>query len=326
MKAVVCEAYGGPETLVIKEVPDPEPAESQVVLDVEVASFNYPDLLTIRGLYQIKTEPPFSPGSEAVGTVKKVGVGVRWPRVGDRVAAVGVAGAFAEQWVVDPARCVAVPESVPSDVAAATVFAYGTSLHALKQRAELQPGESLLVLGAAGGVGSAAVEIGTMMGATVIAAASSDAKLAFCRDLGAVHTINYTTENLRQRVKDISDGRGVDVIYDPVGGAFSETAFRSVAWKGRHLVVGFTAGEIPKVPWNLALLKGASIVGVFWGAFAEHEPEANRENLAALMGHITAGDLTPRVTARFSLENFLRAYDLVTHRKALGKVVLEIGS
>lgn len=321
----MCQEFGPPESLVLTDVDDPSPGPHQVVIDVEVASLNFPDILTIQGQYQIRPEPPFSPGFEAVGVVSAAGDKVTWPRVGDRVAAVGVVGAFAEKWAVDASMCVPVPAGIPAEIAASIVIAYGTSYHALKQRAGLAEGETMLVLGAAGGVGSAAIEIGTMMGATVIAAASNDDKLEFCRELGATHTINYTTEDLKTRTRELTDGRGADVIYDPVGGDFSEQAFRSIAWKGRHLVVGFTAGDIPRLPLNLALLKGASVVGVFWGSFAQMEPDENRRNMEELMGHIVEGRLTPRVTSEFPIEQYLDAYKLVTSRQALGKVVLRIG-
>jgi NADPH2:quinone reductase len=320
----MCQAFGPPESLVLTEIDEPSPGPHQVVIDVEVASLNFPDLLTIKGMYQIRPEPPFSPGFEAVGVVSSVGDKVTWPQVGDRVAAVGVVGAFAEKWAVDAAMCVPVPTEIPAEVAASIVIAYGTSYHALKQRAALKKGETLLVLGAAGGVGSAAIEIGVMMGATVIAAASSDEKLEFCRDLGATDVINYRTEDLKTRTREITGGRGADVIYDPVGGDFSEQAFRAIAWNGRHLVIGFTAGDIPRLPLNLALLKGASIVGVFWGSFAQLEPDENRRNMEELMGHIVEGRLQPRVTSEFPIEGYLDAYNLVTNRKALGKVVLRI--
>jgi len=326
MKAVVCESFGPPSGLVIRDLSEPTASAGQVVLDVHVASLNFPDLLTIEGKYQIRPEPPFSPGFEAVGVVSSVGEGVTWPTVGERVAAVGVVGAFAEKWAVSADTCVPVPDVIPSDVAASIIIAYGTSYHALKQRAQLKKGDTLLVLGAAGGVGSAAVEIGAMTGATVIAAASSDEKLTFCRELGASHTINYVTEDLKQRTKELTDGRGVDVIYDPVGGDLSEQAFRAVAWNGRHLVVGFTAGDIPRVPWNLALLKGASIVGVFWGSFTQMEPKVNAENMTELIGHISEGRLAPRVMAEFALEDYLDAYEMLMSRRAQGKVVLRVGS
>lgn len=324
MKAVMCERFGPPEALVLLETSDPVPGPHQVVIDVEVASLNFPDLLTIAGKYQIRPEPPFSPGFEAVGTVSSVGDKVQWPKLGDRVAAVGVVGAFAEKWAIDASMCVPIPDEIPADVAASIVIAYGTSYHALKQRAALTKGETMLVLGAAGGVGSAAIEIGVLMGASVIAAASSDEKLEFCRSLGATETINYRTEDLKTRVRELTGGRGVDVVYDPVGGEFSEQAFRAIAWKGRHLVVGFTAGDIPKVPLNLALLKGASIVGVFWGSFAQMEPEENARNMEELMALIVGGELRPRITSEFPLERYLEAYELVTSRQALGKVVLRI--
>ncbi len=325
MRAVVCTEYGPPELLVMADdIPEPEAGPGQVVMAVVYAAMNFPDLLTIQGKYQIKAEPPFSPGFEGAGIVASVGPGVHGLRVGDRIAAVGVVGAFADRWVVDAKRCVPMPDSIPFDVAAATIIAYATSYHALTDRADLKAGETMLVLGAAGGVGSSAIEIGTMMGARVIAAASSDDKLAFCRELGAVGTINYTTQDLRTVVQELTDGGGLDVVYDPVGGELSELAFRSLRWRGRHLVIGFTAGEIPRVPWNLALLKEASVVGVYWGGLTEADPETSDRQMAELVALIADGTLRPRVTASFPLTGFLDAYTMVRTRAARGKVVLRI--
>ena len=293
-----------------------------MVVDVVSASLNFPDLLTIRGLYQIRAEPPFVPGFEAAGVVSEVGSDVTSLAVGDRVAAFGTVGAFAERWAIDASTCIPLPDDVGFDVGAAMTVTYGTSYHALKQRAHLLPGETLLVLGAAGGVGSAAVEIGAHMGATVIAAASSDAKLEFCRDLGASHTINYSSEDFRARIRAITDGKGVDVIYDPVGGDLSEAAFRSIAWNGRHLVIGFAAGGIPELAWNLPLLKGASIVGVFWGSFLQHEPEENARNVRELFELVLSGALKPQVTESFPLADYREAFRLIEERTATGKVVL----
>ncbi|MDA2978663.1 MAG: NADPH:quinone oxidoreductase family protein [Actinomycetota bacterium] len=324
MKAVLCTEFGGYEKLTLSDVPEPTAGEGEVVVDVAVASLNFPDLLTIKGQYQIKAEPPFVPGFEAAGVVSAVGEGVRNVGVGDRVAAVGVVGAFAEKWLVDAAACVPVPDGISDEAAACLTIAYGTSYHALKQRANLQQGETLLVLGASGGVGSAAVEIGELMGARVIAAASTDEKLTFCRELGASETVNYETEDLNTRVREITGGMGVDVIYDPVGGAISEQAFRAIGWNGRHLVIGFAAGDIPKVPWNLPLLKGASIVGVFWGSFTTREAAENQTNMGELLDFVRTGKLAPRVTAEFSLDDFALAYDMVASRQARGKVVLRV--
>jgi len=243
---------------------------------------------------------------------------------GQRVMAVGVEGAFAERWAVEASSVVPMPDGMAFETAAALTLAYGTSYHALKQRAALKPGETLLILGAAGGVGSAAVEIGKAMGAVVIAAASTDDKLAFCRELGADQTVNYARENLKDRIKELTGGRGVDVIYDPVGGDLSEQAFRAIAWRGRHLVIGFTAGDIPRIPWNLPLLKGASIVGVYWGSFTKHEPRENIANSAELFDLLETGTLKPRVSDVFPLDEYEQAFDLMASRRARGKVVLRI--
>lgn len=324
MRALLCSELGGPEKLSVVELPDPEPGSGQVVIEVAAASLNFPDLLTIQGLYQIKAEPPFVPGFEGAGTVVSIGDGVQGIEIGDRVSAFNVIGAFAERWLVDADACTVLPADVPFDVAASLNVAHGTSYHALKQRADLKEGESLLVLGAAGGVGAAAVEIGSLMGAKVIAAAGNEEKLSFCRELGAAETINYTTEDLRGRIKDITGGRGVDVVYDPVGGEISEKAFRSIAWKGRHLVIGFAAGDIPAIPWNLPLLKGASIVGVFWGSFIAHEPEVNAQNVREMFEMVLDGRLQPRVTQSFGLDEYEDAYGVFVSRSALGKVVFSI--
>lgn len=322
---MLCTEHGPPELLVLADdVPEPEAGPGQVVMDVAYAAMNFPDLLTIQGKYQIKPEPPFSPGFEGAGIVASVGPEVHDLHVGDRIAAVGVVGAFADKWVVDAERCVPMPAAIPFDIAAATIIAYATSYHALMDRAALKAGETMLVLGAAGGVGSSAIEIGTMMGAHVIAGASTDEKLAFCRELGAAETINYTTQDLRTAVKELTGGDGIDVVYDPVGGELSEQAFRSLRWRGRHLVIGFTAGEIPRVPWNLALLKEASVVGVYWGGLTEADPGTSDRYMRELVALIADGTLRPRVTASFPLSDFLDAYTMVRSRTARGKVVLRI--
>ena len=324
MRAVLCTEYGTQDKLSIGEVPDPVPGPDQVVIDMAAASLNFPDLLVIAGLYQFRPEPPFVPGAEGAGTVSAVGSDVADVRVGQRVMAVGVQGAFADRWVADASAVIPTPGDMDFETAASLTLAFGTSYHALKQRAALQPGETLLVLGAAGGVGSAAIEIGKAMGATVIAAASTDEKLEFCRSLGADLTVNYATENLKGTVKELTGGRGADVIYDPVGGDLSEQAFRAIAWRGRHLVIGFAAGDIPKMPLNLPLLKGASIVGVFWGSFTSREPEANMRNGADLFAMLSDGTLKPRVTNVFPLEEYEAAFDLMASREAKGKIVLRI--
>ena len=325
MKAIVCTELGGPEKLSVVDVPDPQPARGQVAIDVHAASLNFPDLLTIQGLYQVKAEPPFVPGFEGAGVVSAIGDGVRQVAVGDRVTAFNEIGAFAERWVVDETACVRLPDDIPYDVGASLIVAYGTSYHALKQRAHLAPGEYLLVLGAAGGVGSAAVEIGAQMGARGIAAASSDEKLRFCRTLGATETINYATEDLRTRVKEITAGHGPDVIYDPVGSDLAEPAFRSIAWNGRYLVIGFAGGSIPSIPLNLPLLKGASIVGVFWGSFLAHQPEDSAANVREMFDMVRDGRLAPRITRTFSLDEYQDAYEALASRTVRGKAVFAIG-
>jgi NADPH2:quinone reductase len=324
VRAITCTDLGGPEKLSVPDTESPEPGPGQVVIDVAFASLNFPDLLTIQGLYQVKAEPPFVPGFEASGIVSALGADVTGISVGDRVSAYNTIGAFAEQWVVDAKACVPVPPGVPLDVAASINIAYGTSYHALKQRAQLRKGETLLVLGAAGGVGSVAVEIGSHLGAHVIAAASSEDKLKFCRELGATETINYATEDIRARIKEITGGRGVDVVYDPVGGEISELAFRSIAWRGRHLVIGFASGDIPALPWNLSLLKGASVVGVFWGSFAAHEPEVNAQNMKEMFNLVLDGELTPQVTQSFGLDEYEAAYGVFASRSVQGKVVFAV--
>src|SRR4051812_37284652 len=273
MKAVVCKQYGPPESLVLEDLASPTPAAGEVVISVKAASVNFPDVLIIQNKYQFKPPLPFSPGSELAGVVKEVGSGVTTFRPGDRVMAFTTFGAFAEEVKAEANRLLPLPEKMDFVTGAAFVLTYGTSDHALRDRAALKAGETLLVLGAAGGVGLAAVEIGKALGARVIACASNEEKLQVCREHGADATINYGREDLRERVRALTEGRGADVIYDPVGGSFSEPAFRSIAWRGRHLVVGFAAGEIPRVPLNLALLKGAAIMGVFWGDFARREPD-----------------------------------------------------
>ena len=322
MRAVLCTGYGSHTELVLDEVADPTPGPGQVLIDVHAASLNFPDLLVIRGEYQFKPEPPFVPGAEAAGVVAALGEGVTRFAVGQRVTSFGVAGAFAEQRVADVGMVVPIPEQISFETAAAMTMAYGTSYHALVQRGRLGSDETLLVLGAAGGVGSTAVEVGKVLGATVIAAASSDEKLDFCRSIGADHTINYLTEDLRSRVKEITGGLGADVIYDPVGGDLAEPAFRSIAWGGRYLVIGFAAGDVPAIPLNLPLLKVASIVGVFFGSFSGKQPEIAAANLEEISRMIVAGELKPPITETFPLESVIEAFELMASRKAMGKMVI----
>lgn len=322
MKAVLCKEYGMPETLVIEEIEPLRAGAGQVVVTVKACGVNFPDTLIIQGKYQFKPPMPFSPGSEVAGIVKEVGEGVTGISVGDHVIASTGWGGFAEEVVVNAAKIIPMPANLDFTVASAFVLTYGTAHHALKDRAQIWPGETLLVLGAAGGVGIAAIEIGKQLGARVIAAASSDEKLAVCRQHGASEIINYASEDLRERIKQITGGQGIDVIFDPVGGSFSEPALRSIAWKGRFLVVGFAGGEIPRIPLNLTLLKGCSIVGVFWGAFTEREPQRNAQNLRELMDWLAQGVLKPHISATYPLERAADAlYDML-NRKVLGKAVL----
>jgi NADPH2:quinone reductase len=323
MRAVVCKALGPVEDLVYEPSwPDPVPGKGEVVVDVKSGSVNFPDVLMIQGKYQYSAEPPFVPGSELAGVISAVGEGVTGYAVGDRVIARSGTGAFAEKARAKVEQLTKVPEGVDFDTAATFMVTYGTTHHALIDRAQLKAGETLLVLGAAGGVGMAAVEIGKLLGAKVIAAASTDDKLAVCRAHGADATINYSTEDLRKKLAEITGGKGPDVIYDPVGGSFAEPAFRSIAWRGRYLVIGFANGEIPKLPLNLALLKGASIVGVFYGSFAQREPEAGQQVISELMDWVRSGKIKPLVSARYPLEKTVQALQDMSSRKVTGKIVI----
>jgi len=322
MKAVLCKQYGPPESLVLEELPSPQAGAGEVVVSVKAASLNFPDVLIIQNKYQFKPPLPFSPGSELAGIVKQAGPGVTAFKPGDRVMAFTTYGAFAEEVKVEAARLLPMPRGMEFDAAAAFLLAYGTSDHALSDRAALQPGETLLVLGAGGGVGLAAVEIGKAIGARVIACASSEEKLAVCRQHGADGTIDYARQDLREGIKALTAGRGVDVVYDAVGGAYTEPAFRSIAWRGRHLVVGFAAGEIPKLPLNLPLLKGASVVGVFWGDFVRREPAQFAATLRRLGRWYEQGRLHPHVSRTFPLGEAPEALKLMAARQVTGKVVL----
>jgi NADPH:quinone reductase len=322
MKAVLCKQYGPPESLVVEELASPKPGAGEVVVAVKAASVNFPDVLIIQNKYQFKPPLPFSPGSELAGVVKEVGAGVSSVRPGDRVIAFTTYGAFAEEVKTEAARLLPLPEKMDFITGAAFLLTYGTSDHALRDRGALKAGETLLVLGAAGGVGLAAIEIGKALGARVIACASSEDKLAVCRTHGADAAINYATEDLRERVKALTEGRGVDVVYDAVGGPYTEPAFRSLAWRGRLLVVGFAAGEIPKLPLNLALLKGAAVVGVFWGDFAKREPRGFAESVRQLGRWYAEGRLRPHVSQTLPLERAAEAIKLLASRQAKGKIVL----
>ncbi len=322
MRAVRIHDLSGPSGLRVDDLPEAEPAPGEVLIDVRAAGVNFPDVLLSHGKYQFKPPLPFVPGGEAAGVVKAVGKGVTALAAGDRVAATMIHGAFAERIVAPEAAVVKLPDAVGFEVGAATLLTYATTWHALVDRAQLAAGETLLVLGAAGGVGIAAVEIGKLLGARVIAAASSDDKLTFCRAHGADEGIQYAREDLKERAKALTRGEGVDVVYDPVGGRYAEPALRTIAWEGRYLVVGFAAGEIPSIPLNLVLLKGCQIVGVFWGSFAAREPVKNRANAARVLDAVAEGKLRPHVDATVPFANAGEALARLERREVKGKIVL----
>ena len=327
MQAWWCDSLDGVAALQWRETPTPEPGPGQVRVAIEAASLNFPDLLIVEGKYQFKPALPFVPGAEFAGRIDAVGPGVTALRPGDAVAAIGSTGGFGSHALVDAANVIALPPGFAIDDAAAFAFTYGTSHHALVDRAALQPGETVLVLGAAGGVGSAAVQIAKAVGARVIAAASSDEKCAFCRDrLGADDTLNYGAAgaDLRGRLKDLTGGRGPDVVLDPVGGDLAEPAFRSIAWRGRYLVVGFALGKIPSLPLNLALLKGASIVGVFWGDFVRREPASSARAMQQLATWYAEGKVKPAIDRRYPIAELRDAYARMASRQALGKLVVRV--
>lgn len=323
MRAILCKELGPADKLVIEDVPSPQVSGDGVKIKVKAAGLNFPDTLIIEGKYQIKPELPFSPGGEMAGEVIEVGPDVKHLKPGQRVMGLTGYGAFAEEMVVASNRVIPVPDDMGDETAAAFSMVYGTSYHALKQRANIQPGETLLVLGASGGVGLAAVELGKAMGAKVIAAASTDAKLQVAKEAGADDLINYTDEDLKDALKSRYP-KGIDVIYDPVGDKYTEPALRNMAWNGRFLIVGFAAGEIPKIPANLALLKGCSIVGVFWGSFTQHEPKEHIQNVKELMEMFSAGKINPRISEVFPFEQYEDALAALTSRRATGKVVLKV--
>jgi len=324
MRALVCKEYGPPESLVIEEHDDPVPGDSQLVIDVAAAGINFPDVLSIAGKYQVKTPTPFVPGNEAAGVVSATGTGVSQFAVGDKVIVNTTGGAFAEKCVAEERATAPLPGDLSFEQGAGFSVTYGTSYHALKQSAELKPGETVLVLGAAGGVGITAVEIAKAMGARVIAAASSDEKLAFAVSAGADETINYSKVPLKETVKELTGGKGADVVYDPVGGELADQAFRATAWHGRYLVIGFACGEIPKFAANIALLKEASIIGVWWGTWATKNPGLQIQNMMEMAELIADGTLTPRVTESYSLDDYADAFKAITERRALGKVTLRM--
>jgi NADPH2:quinone reductase len=322
MKAIVCKAWGLPETLVIEDQADLVPAAGEIVIDIMAAGVNFPDVLIIQNKYQFKPKLPFTPGNELAGTVHAVGAGVSAYKVGDKVFAFVPQGAFAQQVKVTADAVLPMAAGMDFDTAAAITLTYGTSHHAVVDRAQLKAGETMLVLGAAGGVGLAAIEIGKALGARVIAAASTAEKLAVCKEHGADVLINYTTEDLREAIKAATNGKGPDVVYDPVGGSYTEPAFRSIAWRGRYLVIGFANGEIPKLPLNLPLLKGASLVGVFWGDFARREPAHNLAAMQELMRWLAEGKIKPHISARYALADTPQALIDMASRKVTGKIVI----
>jgi NADPH:quinone reductase len=322
MKAIVCKEFGLPENLVLSELPDPIPGPKQVLIQVEACGVNFPDVLLIQNKYQFKPELPFAPGGEVAGKVIGLGNQVQGFQIGQKVLALCGWGGFAEKVAVEADRVFSLPPGLSAEIAATTLYTYGTTYHALKDRANLQAGETLLVLGAAGGVGLAAVELGKLMGAKVIAAASSEEKLTLCKEKGADFTINYEKENLKNRIKDLSEGKGVEVVYDPVGGKFTEPALRGMAWRGRYLIVGFANGEIPQIPMNLPLLKGCSIMGVFWGQFSKLETKASFQNIIQLVTWIQERKIKQHIGRRYSLLEAPEALQAILDRKMLGKGVV----
>jgi NADPH:quinone reductase len=325
MKAIVCDSWGPPSNLQLREMPSPEPGPRQVLVRVRVAAVNFPDALIVAGKYQFRPEFPFSPGGEMAGEILAVGSEVSHLAVGNKVVGLASHGAYAQEALVDATHIVPLPASISDtdfELAGSFVLTYGTSLHAIKDRAEAKPGETLLVLGAGGGVGLAAVEIGKLMGLRVIAAASSQQKRDAALAHGADEVIDYVNEDLRERIKALTAGKGVDIVYDPVGGDFAEPALRSVGWRGRYLVVGFAAGDIPKIPINLLLLKGSSLVGVFWGEFVRREPKLNAENMRLLFSWLHERKIDPLISKRYPLSQAPAALEALLAREAVGKLVI----
>lgn len=325
MRALVCEAFGPVENLNVRDWQLPALKPHEVRLEVHAAGVNFPDGLMVQGKYQVKPELPFVAGGECAGIIREVGESVKGFKVGDRVIAMPGLAAFAEAVNVDHKLLMPMPAELDFQQAAGFCITYATSYYAFKQRAQLKEGETLVVLGAAGGVGVTAIQLGKLMGARVIACASTDEKLAFCRDLGADETINYSRENLKDRIRELTDGKGADVIYDPVGGDYSEQAYRSIAWGGRYLVIGFAAGNIPSLPLNLPLLKAGDILGIYWGGWAARDPRGNMQNFSELLGFVQQGRLQPLTTEVYDLDDFTRAFAAINERRAKGKVVLTMG-
>ena len=324
MKAILCKEHGDPEVLVLEDIAEPALAKGQVRIAVRACGVNFPDVLMVAGKYQMQPTMPFAPGAELAGEVVETAEGVTHVQPGQRVLAMTGFGGMAEQVCVPSHQVMPIPDDMPYETAAAFMLTYGTSYHALKQRAQLQADETLLVLGAAGGVGLAAVELGHLLGAKVIAAASSAEKLEIAREYGASMSIDYVSDNLKDRVRELTSGKGADVIVDPVGGDLFDLCLRSVAWNGRILIIGFASGTIPKIPANLPLLKGASLVGVFWGRFAEEETALHQQNTRDLFAWYASGDIRPKISASFALANGADALATLAERRATGKVVVII--
>ncbi len=324
MKAVLCKTLDGPDALVVEELPDPEPGPGEVVVGVKAVALNFFDTLITRGKYQYKPPLPFSPGGEMAGVVEKLGPGVSDLKPGQRVCGYLGAGAAREKVAVSADVLLPVPDGVSDEAAAGVTITYGTALHGLKDRGQLAAGETLAVLGASGGAGLAAVEIAKLMGARVIAAASSAEKLELCKKHGADDVLNYSSTDLKQGLRDLTDGRGVDVVYDCVGDKYAEPALRAIAWNGRYLVIGFAAGQIPKIPLNLTLLKSCAIVGVFWGEAARRDPAGNRANMAQVLGWVAEGRLRPHVHATYPLERTGEAIKSLETRQVVGKVIVQV--
>lgn len=322
MRAIVCETWGGPETLHVRNVADPVAKQGEILIRVHAAGVNFPDVLIIQKKYQVQPDLPFIPGAEIAGEIEVVGEGVTGFKVGDRVSALCSIGGFAEKIALNAHLCLPIPQHIPYDIAAGFILAFGTAHHALIDRGELKSGDTVLILGAAGGVGLAAVEIARARGAKVIAAASTDAKLAICRERGADATINYTTEDLREAIRTHTEGRGPDIVFDPVGGRYAEPAFRSIAWRGRYLVIGFADGDIPRLPLNLPLLKGASLVGVFWGEFARREPKNQIAMMQDLFEMLAAETIRPLISKTYPLDQAPQALADMAARKVTGKIVI----
>jgi len=326
MKAIICEKFGPIHDLKIKEVNIPQPKENEVLVDVAYAAVNFPDALMVQGLYQTKPPFPFSPGHEVSGIVRAVGTNVENLKVGDRIYCAPSYGGFAEQIIINSNLAIPLPDSISLKTAAALTLTYGTSWHALNNLAKLQKDETILILGASGGVGSAAIELAKHLGARVIACASSDEKLEVCKQLGADEVINYDKEDLKARIRELTNQQGCNVVYDPVGGHYSEIALRSLSWRGRHLVVGFASGEIPKIPLNLALLSERHIIGVFWGDWVRRNPNDHIANMNYMMELIMQNKINPLITETFIFEDSVAAIEHLNSRKAVGKVVIQVNT